>query len=68
MHTDGWKEMIIEAVTRAALGDGELLNSMATTLAEQDAAKDRLRALGFGVTGTPWPRVIDEIETEDGRH
>jgi hypothetical protein len=36
----------------------ELLSELLT---EQDAAKARLSALGYGVTGTPWPKIVDAI-------
>ena len=61
MTQSGWREAVIEAVTRDATGDSTLLDLMAKLLAEQDAAKDALRLIGFGVTGTPWPNVVAEI-------
>lgn len=57
MTANGWRA----AVTKA-IGDQEMMALLVQLLVEQDHAKSRLREMGFGVTGTPWPRVVDEIE------
>jgi hypothetical protein len=56
MTDDGWHDAI-----RRAAHDRVLLDRLAQLLTEQDAAKEDLRRLGYGVTGTPWPLVIQEI-------
>lgn len=61
MTQDGWRAAIIKAVRDADAGDRTFLDLMASLLTEQDQAKNRLRELGYGCTGTPWPRVIDEV-------
>jgi hypothetical protein len=44
--------------------DPHLEESLSELLAEQDAAKVRLSALGYGVTGTSWPKIVDAIAQE----
>lgn len=57
MTLDGWRDLVIEAVRRQ-----ESVDLLSRLLAEQDRAKSRLSALGFGCIGMPWAEVIDEIE------
>jgi len=56
MTVEGWRDVI-----QQAFGDPARAALLAQLLAEQDHAKDRLRAMGFGVTGTPWRNVVEEI-------
>jgi hypothetical protein len=56
MTRDGWRELV-----RSAHHNAPLLELLAELLAEQDAAKERLRRLGFGVCGMPWSDVIEEV-------
>lgn len=61
MTEDGWRSAVLDAVRRADAGDPELLDLMAKLLAEQDAAKQELREIGYGCLGTPWRDVVEEI-------
>ena len=56
MTEQGWRESVIRAAS-----DPEMLNLLSALLYEQDAAKQRLREKGYGVTGTPWREVVEEV-------
>jgi hypothetical protein len=56
MTKEGWRELVVMAAL-----DPERLELLAQLLAEQDAAKNRLRELGFGCVGMPWSDVVEEI-------
>lgn len=56
MTAEGWAEVVTKA-----MGDRDTMALLVALLVEQDEAKHRLREMGFGVTGTPWPQVVDEI-------
>jgi hypothetical protein len=57
MTLDGWKLVVLHAADD--VGRRDLL---AKLLYEQDQAKESLRRLGYGVIGTPWPKVIAEVD------
>lgn len=61
MTKDGCREAVLHAVREHDAGNDESLDLMAALLEEQDRAKNRLRELGYGVTGTPWSQMIDAI-------
>lgn len=61
MTRDGWRDVILSAAVRSAGGKHDALDLLADLLAEQDAAKNALRELGYGVIGTPWPNVVRAI-------
>lgn len=61
MTRAGWRHAVLEAVKRHEAGDSVLLDLMADLLREQDQAKHQLREIGFGVTGTPWLDMVDEV-------
>lgn len=63
MTVEGWKMLVLHAVSRYIAGDVEPLDLLALLLNEQDEAREQLRRLGFGCTGMPWPQVVNEIET-----
>lgn len=56
MTAEGWRE----AVMRAS-HDAVLFDLLVALLTEQDAAKEALRVKGYGVTGTPWREVVQEV-------
>ncbi len=66
MTFEGWQDTVIDAAKRY-LDDGDetLLVLLAQLLTEQDAAKEALKRLGYGCTGTPWPEVVEEIRRTD---
>jgi hypothetical protein len=57
MTLDGWKRVVLHATD-----DLDSIDLLAKLLYEQDQAKESLRRLGYGVTGTPWPDVIAEVD------
>lgn len=61
MTRDGWAEVVLNAAEKHCDGDDSALNLLAKLLEEVDDAKQRLREIGFGVTGTPWPDIIEQI-------
>jgi hypothetical protein len=63
MTKDGWRTAVLQAANRYQVGgDSRSLDLLVQLLAEQDEAKARLSEAGFGVTGTPWARVVDEVK------
>jgi hypothetical protein len=58
MKRDEWREMVIEAVHQK---DGALLDSIAGLLERQEQAKQRLRDLGYGVTGMDLLELVEEV-------
>lgn len=61
MTQEGWRHAVLEAGRRHDAGDDQLLETMSELLTVQDAAKERLRRIGFGCIGMPWPDVIEEV-------
>jgi hypothetical protein len=57
MTTKGWTDLVTKAI-----GNPDTMALLVRVLVEQDEAKHRLREMGFGVTGTPWAEMVDEIE------
>jgi hypothetical protein len=62
MTKDGWRMAVLQAANRHQDGDSRSIDLLVQLLAEQDEAKARLSEAGFGVTGTPWARVVDEVK------
>lgn len=62
MTKDGWRMAVVRAVNRYQAGDTRALDLLAQLLAEQDEAKGRLSEAGFGVIGTPWAKVVNEVK------
>lgn len=62
MTEQGWRECVLNAVMEHEEGRDHALDLLVKLLAEADDAKHRLRELGYGWTGLPWPGVIDQIE------
>lgn len=56
MTLEGWRE----AVAKCA-DDPVMAELTAKLLFEQDEAKNELHTAGFGVTGTPWKTVVEEV-------
>ncbi len=62
MNQEGWFELIRDANWRYEdSADRSQLDLLAQLLAEQDAAKERLRVMRFGCIGTPWPEVVQQV-------
>lgn len=66
MTAAAWRVAVTEAAARAARGDPALLDLLAEALAQQEAAKEVLRVLGYGCLGAPWLDVVREIEVRRG--
>jgi hypothetical protein len=62
MTLQGWREAV-----QGASRDTTLAELMAQLLFEQDAAKNRLRELGYGCIGMPWAKVVEEVADRDLR-
>jgi hypothetical protein len=61
MTAKGWADLVTKAIS-----DPDMMALLVRLLVEQDEAKHRLREMGFGVTGTPWLQMVDEIEHQLG--
>lgn len=61
MTAEGWKHALLLAVQQAEHGKPMTLDLLAQLLEEQDTAKEKLRRKGYGVTGTPWAQVVEEV-------
>lgn len=61
MTAKGWTDLVTKAI-----GNPDTMALLVRLLVEQDEAKHRLREMGFGVTGTPWLQMVDEIERRLG--
>jgi hypothetical protein len=57
-----WREIVEDAVAHASAGDRTSLDMVVRLLAEQDDARHRLRAMGYGCIGRPWAGIVDDIE------
>lgn len=57
-----WEEIVDDAVARTAAGDRTAISMIVRVLAEQDDARHRLRAMGYGCIGRPWAGIVDDIE------
>lgn len=62
MTKEGWRDLVIQAVTDSMHGDIRTLDLLAEYLAETDRAKQILRDLGYGCTGMGIERTVREIE------
>jgi hypothetical protein len=49
--SDGWKNLVLDAVGKYDDGDWSQLDLLAQVLTEMDAAKQALHDKGYGVTG-----------------
>lgn len=61
MTAQGWTNLVTKAIS-----DSDTMALLVRVLVEQDEAKHRLRGMGFGVTGTPWLQMVDQIEHQLG--
>ena len=62
MTADGWKLSILHAITQWVEHDDETaINTLAAYLEEVDNARQALRDKGYGVTGTPVERQVEEV-------
>jgi hypothetical protein len=58
--------MLLTAFEWHQNGNDELLDGIAEVLAEMDEARQQLRDMGFGVTGTPVLRQVAEVRERCG--
>lgn len=66
MTADGWRLIVLGAAySNNENDDPAKLDLLASLLAQQDEAKERLRELGYGCIGSTWSDVVREIETEE---
>lgn len=61
MTAQEWTKLILDA---ARDPNGPRLGILARYLEEVDMARERLKELGFGVTGTPIAKQVEEVARE----
>lgn len=61
MKAGAWREQAINAVREADAGDARMLDRLALSLDQQDAATQRLRELGYGWTGLGLLETVDLV-------
>jgi len=61
MTREGWRHLVLDAVRQYQAGDATGLELLTDLLTEQDEAKQRLRAKGYGCTGMGWIETVNEV-------
>ena len=64
MRVSDWKMLVVEAVDLHNKGDSGRLDNIATYLDEVDRARQKLRDMGYGVTGTPILEQVRQVSEQ----
>lgn len=64
MTSQGWRDVVIQAVRDADSGDKEGLDLLSNYLEECDLAKQALRDKGYGWTGLGILETVEQIGVE----
>lgn len=67
MTREGWRALVVDAMSRFHAGNGEQLELLSRLLEEQDEARAVLRRKGYGETGIGWLDLVAEVPRVAGR-